>query len=154
MDNKKDFPHLTPSHTGSDWVLEQLRKLDGVFDVEVCYVSRSYFTRHGAGALKNEVHESYELGIKSVDKTNVKNDWQGSIRYARFDLKDYTQRVRHDVDKWHCDLLHKKIEHFKVSQSFTHLNEISLIKEIDTSFFPYMYLSYSPDFNKVVYIHK
>lgn len=154
MDNKKDFPHLTPSHTGSDWVIEQLRELDGVLDVEVCYVSRSYFTRHGAGALKNEVNKPDELGIKNMDKTNVKNDWQGSIRYAPFDEKDYIQRVQPDVDKWDCDLLHKKIEHFKVSQSFTHLNEISLIGEVDISLSPYVYLSFSPNFDDVIYIHK
>lgn len=89
-----------------------------------------------------------------MDKTNVKNDWQGSIRYAPFDEKDYIQRVQPDVDKWDCDLLHKKIEHFKISQSFTHLNEISLIGEVDTSLSPYVYLSFSPNFDDVVYIHK
>lgn len=105
--------------------------------------------------LKNEVHESYELGIKNTDKTNIKNDWQGSIRYAPFDEKDYVQRVQHDADKWSCDLLLRKIEHFKFSQSFTHLNEIFLIEEIDASWSSCVYyLSLSPNFDEVIYIHK
>ena len=151
MDNKKDFPHLTPSHTGSDWVIEQLRELDETFDVEVCYVTRSYFTRHGAGILKREVKDFHELGIKDADKTNVKNNWQGSIRYAPFNLKECSQRCLEDAKKW---VEEEKTRHFKVSQSFTHLNEFLLFKELGTSLFPHVYFSFSPDFDEVVYIHK
>lgn len=45
------------------------------------------------------------------------------------------------------------IDNFKFL-CFTHLNEISLIGEVDTSLSPYVYFSFSPNFNDVVYIHK
>ena len=48
----------------------------------------------------------------------------------------------------------EKASHFKVSKSFTHLNEFPLIKELGASLFPRVYFSFSPNFDEVVYIHK
>ena len=70
--------------------------------------------------LKREAKDFHELGIKDADKTNVKNDWQGSIRYAFFNLKEYSQRCLEDAKKWEEE---EKASHFKVFKSFTHLNE-------------------------------
>ena len=68
-----------------------------------------------------------------------------------FNLKEYSQRCLEDAKKWEEE---KKASYFKVSQSFTHLNEFPLIKELDASLFPRMYFSFSPNFDEVVYIHK
>ena len=52
--NNIDYmPNLTPSNTGLKNVVDLLnkRELDGDSKFEVCYVARSYFTRHGAGKI-------------------------------------------------------------------------------------------------------
>lgn len=47
--NREDyFPHLTPSDTGMKNIRAILNRLEKR-DTEVCYVTRSFFTRHGAG---------------------------------------------------------------------------------------------------------
>lgn len=51
------------------------------FKAEVCYVTRSYVTRHGDGPLDNEVERS-EIGEDVSDRTNVFNQFQGKLRYA------------------------------------------------------------------------
>lgn len=122
MGNRDGWPHLTPSHTGSDWVIEELKELDKNFsehiDIEVCYVSRTYFTRHGAGELKGEVGSYTDLGIVAPDNTNITNDWQGSIRYAPFDDRSYINRISADEDKW--------LKYYvDFSQVLTHLNELN-----------------------------
>ena len=122
MNNHDEWPHLTPSHTGSDWVIEELKELNKHFseyiDVEVCYVSRTYFTRHGAGKLKGEADPQLDLGIMALDNTNIANDWQGSIRYAPFDAISYIDRVFNDKKKWSG-------HYVDFSQAFTHLNELN-----------------------------
>ena len=94
QNNMEYFPHLTPSNTGIENVLGYLNK-----DVkaEVCYVSRPYLTRHGAGRLDGEcLRES--IGAK-IDLTNHENEWQGHLRYAKLDLKDLIKRCRYDFRK-------------------------------------------------------
>jgi len=48
----------------------------GIEDIEIVYVTRAYMTRHGAGPFP---HESINLDFE--DKTNVPNQYQGSMRY-------------------------------------------------------------------------
>lgn len=74
-------PHLTSSRTG---VFEPVRFLEkrGFRLDEAIYVTRPYVTRHGAGPLPSEC-EREELPGVGIDETNIKNDWQGQIRYAR-----------------------------------------------------------------------
>ena len=65
--------------------------------------------------------------------------------------RKYAIIIIENKKKWEEE---EKASHFKVSQSFTHLNEISLIGEVDTFLSPYAYLSFSPNFDGIVYIHK
>lgn len=75
--------NTTPSRTGVSNILHWL--ISGDFDAEVCYTTRSYLTRHGAGPLKTENRmEDIYSGIQA-DKTNVTNEFQGSFRYGHFD---------------------------------------------------------------------
>ena len=86
--NRKDyFPHLTPSDTGMKNIRAILNRLEKR-DTEVCYVTRSFFTRHGAGRFDTEskaVAEEYGL----YDKTNAPNEFQGVFRYGWFDLPEF-----------------------------------------------------------------
>lgn len=92
--------NTTPTYTGlgSDFdVLDSfgVKSMDE-FDVEVCYATRWYTTRHGAGILPGETNVS-NLSTKIIDSTNVHNEWQGSIRYAMFDVDRFVGRVMRDL---------------------------------------------------------
>nr|MCR4585538.1 adenylosuccinate synthetase [Lachnospiraceae bacterium] len=80
-ENNEFAPHVTASRTGLHNVVLLLKKAELKLD-EACYVSRSYVTRHGAGALPCECARE-DLGSVGVDITNVSNNWQGAIRYAK-----------------------------------------------------------------------
>ena len=74
-------PHLTSSRTGLFHPL-QLRTLLFPREVpEVVYVTRTYVTRHGAGPLPHEAGFD-PLRRALHDRTNLPNEWQGSLRYA------------------------------------------------------------------------
>ena len=74
MDNKEEWPHLTPSHTGSDWIIEEVNKHTELRNctINVIYVTRTYVTKHGAGPLKNSF-SPLDYGL--VDNTNIYNKW-------------------------------------------------------------------------------
>lgn len=81
LDKDRDGIWNTTSNTGLTNPHKFLRdKTD--FHAEVCYVSRSYVTRHGEGRLDNEVAKE-EIGAELFDKTNVFNQFQGNLRYAK-----------------------------------------------------------------------
>ena len=68
------FPYVTRAKTG----LVNVEALLGTLaDCRIWFVSRSYFTRHGAGPLPGE-----DPGLRHADSTNVDNPWQGSLRFA------------------------------------------------------------------------
>jgi adenylosuccinate synthase len=75
------FPHVTRSNCGMRNISAILNQIPGKHDVTVNYVTRAYATRHGAGPLYDEdplLFDKYNI----VDETNVKNDWQGELRFA------------------------------------------------------------------------
>lgn len=76
------FPHVTRSYTGLKNVLT-LAKEAGMDSLDVTYITRAYATRHGAGPLPHELPHLPYPRIK--DDTNVKNDWQGTLRFGWLD---------------------------------------------------------------------
>ena len=94
QNNREYFPHLTPSNTGVQNVLDYL---DGQMDIEFCYVTRPYLTRHGAGKLPNECPRE-QTGAKP-DLTNHKNEWQGDLRYGKLNIKDLMDRCEKDAEQ-------------------------------------------------------
>lgn len=115
QNNMEYFPHLTPSNTG----IENPKKIilgtewNDLIDVEVCYVSRTYMTRHGAGRFDTECCKD-EINKDIVDMTNVSNPHQDSLRYGRLDLKDLKNRINADSSK---------MADIRKSVAFTHCNE-------------------------------
>ena len=118
-DYKKYAPHLTPSKTGLFNIAEFLEKRNMLLS-EAIYVSRTYVTRHGNGPLPCQCKRQDLPGV-GVDLTNVDNEWQGSIRYAKHESIDaFFEPVHEDlksVEHYHC------MKGAKASILLTHLNE-------------------------------
>lgn len=118
QNNMDYFPHLTPSNTGAQNVADNLKKSGFGFttaDIEICYVSRTYCTRHGAGVLLNEVPRWRLPGV-GVDKTNFHNEFQGGFRYGLLDL----DRLNGYIE---CDSAYLGRYNPKVSVAYTHADE-------------------------------
>ena len=114
-DNKEYAPHLTSSKTGITNPMSFCKKHLDSSDIEVIYVARSYVTRHGAGALHYEDNSLPEK-FKIKDLTNIHNEWQGNLRFARYGTyDDFVKYVKEDCNGFNCS--------FKKSLMLTHLNE-------------------------------
>lgn len=122
--------NLTPSSTGA---LDAKLIIDEVFgkedvNVELCYVSRTYMTRHGAGKFVTECKKD-NINKDMFDKTNVTNEFQGGLRYGELVIPQLIKRIDDDS---------KFISNAKVSLALTHTNEFN----VDVEQFKYnMYLS-------------
>ena len=112
-------PHLTPSKTGLHNIAQFLEKRDMPLD-EFIYVTRPYVTRHGNGPLPHELKREELPGV-GKDSTNMDNEWQGSIRYAKHEsFQSFDGPVRDDVKS----VLHMKcMRGAMVSVLLTHLDE-------------------------------
>ncbi|MCR5720573.1 MAG: adenylosuccinate synthetase [Lachnospiraceae bacterium] len=92
-------PHTTPSNTGfrnpAQLIRENLKGMQG--DVECCYVTRTYLTRHGAGPFNEECLKE-DINANMKDLTNVPNPHQGTIRYGKPNEKAILKRIREDFD--------------------------------------------------------
>lgn len=86
----KDFPYVTRSNTGLKNVSSMIHNIEA--DINLYYLTRTYLTRHGAGPLKNE----YSLPLGINDKTNIPNDFQGTLRFAPLDFEEMGACVVHD----------------------------------------------------------
>ena len=126
QNNIEYFPHLTPSNTGLTNPVSMLKGRD-VKDIEVCYVTRTYLTRHGAGRFDTECSKD-EINPSMVDMTNVPNEFQGTLRYGKLDWNNLKNRIENDFEKNSNGLDIKK------SLAITHLNEYVIdedkVKEI------------------------
>jgi adenylosuccinate synthase len=91
-------PHLTPSDTGCFTPLT-LCDLNEVEHMNICYVTRAYTTRHGAGYLHNEL-SAEELKLSNIEnETNVHNEYQGNFRYAKLKTIDIANAISKDFDQ-------------------------------------------------------
>lgn len=93
--NEDYFPNLTPSFTGSETISLAINEVSKNVDVEVCYVTRPYLTRHGAGRFDTECKKE-EINSLIVDKTNQPNEFQESLRFGYFDIGSFIDRVNRD----------------------------------------------------------
>ena len=104
----------TTSNTGLTNSVDYLKDKD--VNVEVCYITRSYLTRHGIGPMEEEVRKS-AINAEMVDLTNVPNPFQGSLRYGYLNDREQQQRIEKD---WS---LVKDDKRFKKTMAVTHCNE-------------------------------
>lgn len=109
--------NATPTNTGILNPLGIINKTFDKADLEVCYVTRTYLTRHGAGRFEEECAKS-SINNHMVDETNQTNEFQGHLRYGELVVNDMIQRV-------HNDLRYLTGSKFNWTASFgvTHTNE-------------------------------
>ena len=121
-DNEKGMPFLTPSLTTSERpVKDTWRNSKDLPPIEICYVTRSYFTRHGAGGFPSECSKK-EINDKIIDATNVPNEYQKSIRYGKFEVGEFLERINRDYGKSAKILPPPSKTKLKKSLFVTHLN--------------------------------
>lgn len=100
--NRKPLENTTPSNTGlknpMGIILEHFN--GECADIEACYVTRTYLTRHGAGIFADvnasEISEKIE-----TDETNKPNEYQGHLRYGFLDVQELKQRILDDSSQYH-----------------------------------------------------
>ena len=119
-DNTEFAPHISASHTGAKAAVDICSE-EGIKDIEIAYVTRTYVTRHGAGVLPCE-DEWPKYNLKIDDATNIENPWQGKIRYAPHESPErFIQSVTSDINSFegslNTDILTEN------SLFITHLNE-------------------------------
>ena len=109
--------HTTPSNTGLQNIPEMIDGMDlKRIPVEVCYVTRTYLTRHGAGPFPGECPKG-EINPWMSDETNRPNAFQGTLRYGIIDPTELRNRIEADFKKY------ARNEDYSISLAITHLNE-------------------------------
>lgn len=93
-EDSKYFPNVTRSKTGLPNILK-LCKSFGISDLDICYVTRCYKTRHGAGHLPFELKGLMFPG--AIDGTNETNTWQGNFRHGLLDLDELMEAINNDI---------------------------------------------------------
>lgn len=96
--DKRNTPHTTASHTGLTNVVKEIKqskKEEPIENIEICYVTRSYKTKHGAGnfvELDSSIIDEWGL----YDKTNRPNKFQGTLAYGKIDRQRMTELINTD----------------------------------------------------------
>jgi adenylosuccinate synthase len=121
----------TTSSTGLTNPYNMLKDKEN-FNAEVCYVSRAYNTRHGIGDLEEETNKS-SINKDMEDKTNVHNEFQGSLRYGYIDDAEREKRILKDYS------IVEKDNRFFRTNALTHCNEFP---EVNSKL--YNYASFNP----------
>lgn len=104
--------NTTPSNTGLQNPSEMIKEIKGEKDVEVCYVSRTYMTRHGAGRFDTEYNK-----ILFHDATNQPHPYQGALRFGVLDTQSMIDRCLDDFNSY-------AEPGWKISFMLTHTNEV------------------------------
>lgn len=136
--------NTTPSNTG---IINPLKIANRTFksaNMDICYVTRTYLTRHGVGRFEEECDKA-SINKNMIDETNQTNQFQGALRYGELVTNDLLSRVK-------ADLSHLSGSKFNWSASFgvTHTNEKQFdYSSLQRDFVKNIYLSDSRDRNSV-----
>ena len=88
--------NTTPSNTG---IYNACKRINTQFDaanVEFCYVTRTYMTRHGVGRFVTECDKA-SINANMFDETNITNPFQDNLRYGELDIGNLKARVEHNL---------------------------------------------------------
>ena len=125
-ENGRTDIHATPSKCGIDGVVEAIGDNACAKHVVANYISRTYFTRHGAGPFPEE-----DSSISFNDNTNIPNGYQDALKFGSFDETKAAQllvRIEQDSHGTKaCNLV------------ITHCNEMAPYRslEANANFFSY-----------------
>ena len=106
--------HATPSKCGLAGALEAVNGEIGSTAVTANYITRTYFTRHGAGPFPEMTED-----MSFADSTNVCNEYQDSIKFGRMTdelAEKLDKRVKTDSSSSCSDVDHNVV--------VTHCNEV------------------------------
>lgn len=145
--NTRNYPHLTPSSTGLLNVIDCIKESKALqkCELEVCFVTRSYKTKHGAGKFLEESPEiKNEFAL--YDRTNAPNEFQGTLKFGRLHIGRMKRLIFDQVDLLSgVNINAKKL---KVSLSITHLDQTNECLLTQNEYIHYKDLDYKA-FNKV-----
>lgn len=119
-DNTFYGDNTTPSHTGclnAYKIIKNNSNISSDSDIELCYVSRSYMTRHGAGKFLTECDKSL-INPNMFDVHNLKNEFQGELRYGELNVEGLLERIKND-----SKIFYMGDFNVKTSIGITHMNE-------------------------------
>lgn len=121
--------NTTPSSTGSKNVMNVINKYfsnstDDI-NVEMCYVTRTYMTRHGVGRFETECNKS-AINAAIFDETNITNQFQDNLRYGELILPNLISRVNFDFEKATNAVLATPHIHLTANIAVTHANEYQI----------------------------
>lgn len=119
QNNMDYFPHLSPSNTGMENPTKILNSIGYTGNVEACYVTRTYMTRHGKGRFDSECPK-HMINSNMIDMTNVPNPFQDELRYGLLNWKDLETRIFNDAARFDAKFT------LYVSLALTHMNEYSV----------------------------
>ena len=102
QNNTEYFPHLTPSNTGIKNPARIIKSVNWTDEINIgaCYVTRTYMTRHGAGAFPSECNKEEinpDINLDIEDLTNVPNPHQDTLRYGKLNVKELHERCQADI---------------------------------------------------------
>lgn len=101
-DYSADIEHSTPASVGCKVPVSLIKKYfkeEDDIDLNAYYVTRSYLTRHGDGPMVGIECPSTVIHPEIIDRTNIFNNFQGSIRYGYFTenvIEDMKRRLNND----------------------------------------------------------
>lgn len=139
-DDEEKAVYTTPSRTGLAAVSSLVEKVFTGQSVEVCYVTRSYQTRHGDGPMDRECPRQ-ELGRGVLELTNRANPFQGNFRFGRLEAESLHERIRRDFGD------RGSLNTYKKSIAVTHLDQMDMSEELreETLLYGERYLVSRPD---------
>lgn len=109
--------NTTPSNTG---IFNACKRINTQFDsanVEFCYVTRTYMTRHGVGRFVTECDRA-SINPNMFDETNITNPFQDNLRYGELNIDNLKLRVENNL----LNASTLKFDH-RASIAVTHTNE-------------------------------
>ena len=127
--SKSEVDDTTPSHPGTSKLALDILELSHAEKIDVIsvnYVSRTYLTKHGAGKFVEDPTISFE------DKTNIPNEFQGTLRFGQLDYRQLFERINRDFGKF---ITHVGISGYPIIRNlaFTHVNEIDIPEKYKSS---------------------
>lgn len=124
--SRTPIENTTPSNTGLKNPMEIISEhfSEKGTDIEVCYVTRTYLTRHGAGDFPEVSAKEISERIET-DETNKPNEYQGRLRYGFLDIQNLEQRILADSEPYR-----EYINTLSLAQM--HKNEFSMLDMVST----------------------
>lgn len=115
-ENGRTDIHTTPSNCGIDGAIAAIGNGCCSEGIAANYISRTYFTRHGAGPFPEE-----DSSLKFKDETNISNEYQDSLKFGKIDETSAAQlltRIRLDSSRSYTVR--------KSNLVMTHCNEVAV----------------------------